>query len=147
MTRSDEVPPEINLELENWARVVRSYPERAVSMTGIACQRLKANAKHYHAPPLVLDAERFDKPDPPNERKGWLAERAWVSLPDREKMLLKAVYILKLQPEKICRVCHLHHREWKGAFRRAALMMSARIEILERALDIAKNPAQDSRTT
>ncbi|SRR5258706_4060853 len=117
--------------LENWARLMRLHPHRAISMTGVACAELKRRKWKQNAEPQSFDEERFDKPPPVDHRDGWLVERVWVQLPDRAKWLLKALYILRLHPDRACRALKIAHRHFEADRRAAENLVRNRLQLAD----------------
>lgn len=129
MTEADYA--EVDERLRNWARVMRTKPHRALSMTGIACERLLANAKPENRP-KVWDADYMPS-IPPRESEAWATERIWVQLPVKQKLLLKLVYIDRtpkggnLDPFRICRLTAIRHRDFGQELKKAQQMVWNRL--------------------
>ena len=118
--RDDIIP-----RLENWGRVVRSYPARAPSMTAIACLALKRERWKADLEPRVFESrEAHISPD---ERDGWLIEWVWVQLPDRQKWLLKALYVLRLHRNRACWKLGIWQKNFESERRKAELMVRNRL--------------------
>lgn len=127
----------IDDRLKNWARVMRTRPQRALSMTGIACERLIANAKPENRP-KVWDAD-YSPSIPAREAEAWQTERVWVQLPVKQKLLLKLVYIDmtprggNLNVYAICRLAGVRHRDFDQELKKAQQMMWNRLMLTSSA--------------
>ena len=113
----DEIIP----RLENWGRVVRSYPYRAPSMTAVVCLALKRERWKGDVEPRLFEPREVYIP--PDQRDGWLIERVWVQLPDQQKWLLKALYVLRLHRDRTCRELGIWHRHFESERRKAEVMV------------------------
>jgi|GEM_PF-4532253 len=117
--------------LENWGRVVRFYPHRAQSMTAIACLALKRERWKTDVEPRLFEPRETHIP--PDQRDGWLIERTWVNLPEQQKWLLKALYVLRLHRDRTCRELGIWHRHFESERRKAEVMMRNRLYLRETA--------------
>ena len=124
--RQDDSLGDIEARLQNWARLVRVYPHRAMSMTGIACEILRKHGREENRPP-VYDPDAVVKPAPIDERDGWRLEKEWAQLPEKQKRILKNVYIVRLHPDRLCRSLGINHRDFDMELRRAQVMMRNRV--------------------
>jgi len=122
---------DITWRLENWGRVVRSYPRGYISMTAVACLALKRERWKADVEPRLFEPREVHIP--PDQRDGWLIERVWVQLPEQQKWLLKALYVLRLHRDRTCRELGIWHRHFEAERRKAEAMVRNRLVLRDTA--------------